>query len=143
VVPEEIEVTCEHCGREYVISDTGERPLYHACPHCGHSDVLDDGEVEAEEELVPGTIRETPTGERELILRCTNCQHVFPTPYTDERPLYAYCPSCGRKGVLEEGAGGEETAEPEVDEDAFDEPGPEAGEDAFDEPEPDDDETRA
>lgn len=106
----EIDVTCANCARSYVVTDTGDRPLYHSCPYCGHSDAYDETpevvEAEPEEELVPGTIRETPEGERELILRCSDCRHVFPTAYTDDRPLYAYCPNCGKKGVLTEPAPG-------------------------------------
>ncbi len=138
----ELDVTCENCARSYVVTDTGDRPLYHSCPYCGHSDAYDEEadvvEAEPEEDLVPGTIRETPEGDRELILRCSNCRHVFPTAYTDDRPLYAFCPKCGKKGVLTDpapggtggGGGGatDEDAETNVppvdDEDDWDESSP-------------------
>ena len=106
----EIVLTCAQCRQSYTVPDGGERPLYHACPHCGHSDVVGeaplDGPIELPEPapLVPGTIRTTAEGHREMVLRCTACHDVFTNEYSERRPLYAVCPNCGKRGVLTEPA---------------------------------------
>jgi DNA-directed RNA polymerase subunit RPC12/RpoP/uncharacterized membrane protein len=99
-----VDITCAHCGKEYKVEDDGTRPLYHACPHCGNEASIEpeEGTMTAlsEEDLVPGMVRETSEGKKELILRCSNCRHVFPVDYTEDRPLYSTCPNCSKKGVL-------------------------------------------
>lgn len=39
---EEILLRCPNCKETFTLLDTGERPLKHACPHCGRPGVLND-----------------------------------------------------------------------------------------------------
>lgn len=39
---EEILLRCPNCRETFTLLDTGERPLKHACPHCGRQGVLND-----------------------------------------------------------------------------------------------------
>src|SRR5688572_14788992 len=36
----DLQVECAQCHKSYVIEDTGQRPLYHVCPHCTYTNVL-------------------------------------------------------------------------------------------------------
>jgi predicted nucleic acid-binding Zn-ribbon protein len=112
---------CSSCGTVFDVTDTGERPLRHACPGCGAK-----GELTAEDlgpsegALAPpslgepeGPVAEAPKPRakpkgvkpgaktvRTLKLRCKNCSTVFTLRDTGERPLYHECPGCKATGVL-------------------------------------------
>jgi predicted flap endonuclease-1-like 5' DNA nuclease/Zn finger protein HypA/HybF involved in hydrogenase expression len=116
----ELQVECAQCHKAYVIEDTGQRPLYHVCPHCTYTNVLGEGQqapiaepIVAPETTMPATsaqVEETEEQviEREeggvmrkfLVLRCGACSTQFETPYSAERPLITACGNCGRKGIL-------------------------------------------
>jgi predicted nucleic acid-binding Zn-ribbon protein len=102
----EITITCRDCSKSYVITDTGERPLMHACPHCGFTDEYPPA-TEATAEAVPAGehVPEefglgTPAKPEALVIHCTSCGTNFETPYTTERPLVTNCANCGRRGIL-------------------------------------------
>jgi predicted RNA-binding Zn-ribbon protein involved in translation (DUF1610 family) len=43
----ELLLRCTTCGNVFAVEDTGERPLRHACPHCGRVGVLRSPPAEA------------------------------------------------------------------------------------------------
>ncbi|MHB8585318.1 MAG: FmdB family zinc ribbon protein [Thermoplasmatota archaeon] len=43
----EILLRCTSCGNVFTVVDTGERPLRHACPHCGRVGILRDVPADA------------------------------------------------------------------------------------------------
>lgn len=118
----QLQVTCGNCSRVYAVADTGERPLYHTCPHCGYTDQTGgnpeantppDAEpipepspapaaAAAPEAWQPQVVEREEGGEMKkfLVLKCGNCYTNFEVPYSTERPLYTQCSNCGRKGVL-------------------------------------------
>lgn len=107
LVGTEVTINCRDCHKDYVITDTGERPLLHACPHCGFTDQYPPSIEPATVEAVPeGTpvpadfgIAE-PGNPEALVVHCTSCGTNFDTAYTEERPLVLTCSNCGRRGIL-------------------------------------------
>lgn len=107
LVGTEVTINCRDCHRDYVITDTGERPLLHACPHCGFTDQYPpaDEPVTAEPMLqgqtVPADFGLGAAGRPEaLVVHCTSCGSNFETNYTEERPLVLNCTNCGKRGIL-------------------------------------------
>lgn len=104
----DVQVVCAACQKSYVIEDTGQRPLYHVCPHCAHTNTLGGPDVAAAPITAPVEETQEQIIEREeggvvrkfLVLRCGACQTQFETPYTAERPLVTSCGNCGRQGIL-------------------------------------------
>jgi DNA-directed RNA polymerase subunit RPC12/RpoP len=105
-VGNEVTIHCRDCSREYIITDTGERPLLHACPHCGYTDQYPPSTepvVDATPEEVPFTQPTTlagMSGPDALVLHCTSCGTNFETAFTEERPLVLNCANCGKRGIL-------------------------------------------
>lgn len=107
LVGTEVTINCRDCHRDYVITDTGERPLLHACPHCGFTDQYPPVEetVTAEQvpqgQTVPSDFGMGAPGRPEaLVVHCTSCGTNFETNYTEERPLVLSCTNCGKRGIL-------------------------------------------
>ena len=111
---EDVRLTCTNCQQDYIITDTGERPLMHICPHCGFQGVLE-GEPSpmpaaaptdaTVAQAGPGSIVERSVGgetKRFMVLRCGNCRTNFETEYSDARPLVTVCTNCGRRGILKD-----------------------------------------
>lgn len=122
--PAELQVTCANCSRAYAVADSGERPLYHTCPHCGYTDQTggnpeantppdaepipeptpapDVVSTSSSEAGQPEVIEREEGGRRKrfLVLKCGSCFTNFEVPYSTGRPLYTTCSNCGRKGVL-------------------------------------------
>ena len=115
----EVELACANCGHVYHVPDTGERPLMTICPECQTENSFEGGdqapepaeegyevedeepgEVTAEYEMVSEDIPPEATEPEELLVRCSKCEEVFGVPYTVDRPIYAVCPNCHAKGVL-------------------------------------------
>lgn len=98
-----VAVECKNCSTAYDVVDTGERPLYYACPQCGAEDVLEtppEPLTEVAPEAAPAAAANPGAAEQALLVRCRNCSEVFDLPYTEKRPVYGNCPKCGRRGVL-------------------------------------------
>lgn len=107
--PRTLTLRCGDCGTVFDLTDTGERPLYHACPGCGAEGVLRDpvpapapaAEPEAyappAERLVA---QQAAAPLKRLKLRCGGCKEVFAIEDTGERPLKRACPNCGRMGMI-------------------------------------------
>ena len=98
---------CGDCGTVFDLSDTGERPLYHACPGCGAEGVMRDPAPAPAPEAAPEAY--APPAERaaaasapvkRMKLRCGGCKEVFSIEDTGERPLRRPCPYCARVGEV-------------------------------------------
>lgn len=119
----QLQVNCANCSRVYAVADSGERPLYHTCPHCGYTDQTGGNPemttppnaepipeptpgaavaAEADQSWQPQVVEREEGGERKkyLVLKCGNCFTNFEVNYSTDRPLYTTCSNCGRKGVL-------------------------------------------
>lgn len=97
-----VSVECKNCATTFDVADSGDRPLYYACPACGAEDVLPETPGELAELTVEEVEAPAPRGAEEdsLMVRCSNCAEVFGLPYSDRRPVYGDCPKCGKRGVL-------------------------------------------
>lgn len=103
---------CGDCGTVFDLTDTGERPLYHACPGCGAEGVMRDPVPEpapaaAPEAYAPPAERAAqqahapaPATVKRMKLRCGGCKEVFSIEDTGERPLRRPCPYCARVGEV-------------------------------------------
>lgn len=114
--PQALTLRCGDCGTVFDVTDTGERPLYHACPGCGAEGALRAPEAEAAPSpyappyappqpepappAAPVAAAAPAAGVRKLKLRCGGCKEVFSIEDTGERPLKRGCPHCGRMGVI-------------------------------------------
>jgi predicted nucleic acid-binding Zn-ribbon protein len=107
LVGNEVTINCRDCHKDYVITDTGERPLLHACPHCGFTDqyppVDETATVEAVAEGTPVPAdfgMGAPGSPEALVIHCTSCGTNFEVGYTEDRPLVLNCSHCGKRGIL-------------------------------------------
>lgn len=95
---------CGDCGTIFDITDTGERPLYHACPGCGAEGALREPPAAYAPEPAPEPMAPpaapAPAAPKRLKLRCGGCKQVFVIEDTGERPLRRPCPHCGRTGEI-------------------------------------------
>lgn len=87
-----VKLRCGACKEVFTVQDTGERPLYHSCPHCGSQGVLRAKPAGPGGALAPTVKRVT--------LKCNACAEVFKVEDTGVRPLTHSCPGCGRPGIL-------------------------------------------
>jgi hypothetical protein len=100
-----VTLRCGDCGTVFDLADTGERPLYHACPGCGAEGVMRDPvpgpapAAEPEAYAPPGEAAPAAPVKR-LKLRCGGCKEVFTIEDTGERPLRRPCPYCARVGEV-------------------------------------------
>ena len=75
-----LSVKCGRCGTVFDVTETGQRPLRHACPGCGAAGVLE-GEPA-----------------RFVRVRCGACGHLDRIADPGARPLRHRCPRCGKLG---------------------------------------------
>ncbi|MBI2077590.1 MAG: hypothetical protein HYT80_04350 [Euryarchaeota archaeon] len=98
-----VRIDCTNCHQLYEIDDTGERPLFHTCPHCGFVAEMG-GEPTAASAPAPSAPVPSATATTDekgpMVIRCGNCQTNFEVPFTTERPLVTVCTNCGRRGIL-------------------------------------------
>jgi DNA-directed RNA polymerase subunit RPC12/RpoP len=109
--PRTLTLRCGDCGTVFDLTDTGERPLYHACPGCGAEGVMRDpapapAQDEPPEAYAPPAERlasqqaAAPLAVKRMKLRCGGCKEVFSIEDTGERPLRRPCPYCARMGEV-------------------------------------------
>ncbi|HLE47745.1 MAG TPA: hypothetical protein VI818_05555 [Candidatus Thermoplasmatota archaeon] len=113
----EMRITCPSCQKDYIIDDTGERPLLHTCPHCGTTHTLEAGQEWAQapaEAPSPAAAPAAPAkpqppvvermeggiAKKYMVMRCGDCKTQFEIPFTTARPVVTTCANCGRRGIL-------------------------------------------
>ena len=111
--PRTLTLRCGDCGTVFDLTDSGERPLYHACPGCGAEGVMRDPtpapapQPDARAFAPPPEAASSPFAApapapavKRMKLRCGGCKEVFSIEDTGERPLRRPCPYCARMGEV-------------------------------------------